>query len=315
MKLYIYEHGGKYKEILELDSNIVTRIELPYMSLTTAFNKALEKQLDDVPLRIDAFFTDMFELIKVMGMKYKESNELKMTDYLEAQLLCGNKLPCDAALLGNNNSIGLAIGYWENIAVSLAFEEWLLPPDKDRRKRKATPFEKYGTFFSSKPSPLDYTDDYFTGLSKRALFPKETTDLDNYNTYSSINISNHFNTVTYEISINRYNQSHPLPFPETFMQIKGKNQMTKYVISKKVKPKLHTSYEGIMPLIWAEVFFSLENDLYINKCEICSNYFPIQFSKHNQVYCSIKCRNESKRRKSSEERERKRGAQNGKKTR
>lgn len=66
-----------------------------------------------------------------------------------------------------------------------------------------------------------------------------------------------------------------------------------YKRDKRVISRCYYSSSGILPLLWAEIKFAIENDIFISKCP-CGKYF-IQNKSNNQVYCNAKCRDRQRK--------------------
>ncbi|MDD4438676.1 MAG: hypothetical protein PHS04_11670 [Tissierellia bacterium] len=63
----------------------------------------------------------------------------------------------------------------------------------------------------------------------------------------------------------------------------------RYVTRKTVLSKLYTSRQGLLPLIWAEISFAVEHDIYAGFCEVCGSAFPYINHRFNKKVCSSEC--------------------------
>lgn len=63
-----------------------------------------------------------------------------------------------------------------------------------------------------------------------------------------------------------------------------------YVRGNKIKSRCYYSSAGILPLVWAEIKFAIENDIFIRRCPSCDNYFALAKNAMKKLYCNDKCR-------------------------
>lgn len=68
-----------------------------------------------------------------------------------------------------------------------------------------------------------------------------------------------------------------------------KGTFFKSVAKKSVQSKLFSSRQGLLPLVWAEIMFAVEHDIYAGICEICSSVFAYN-QRYNQKVCGDECR-------------------------
>lgn len=62
----------------------------------------------------------------------------------------------------------------------------------------------------------------------------------------------------------------------------------------KLKSKSYYSNNGIFPLLWAEIKFAIENDIFARQC-ICGKYFELKKNNMMKKYCNAKCRDEQRK--------------------
>lgn len=63
-------------------------------------------------------------------------------------------------------------------------------------------------------------------------------------------------------------------------------------LSKNYTSKLYKSAQGILPLLWAEILYCIDNDLCIRQCLNCYIWFQV---KKNEKYCCDTCRTIAKK--------------------
>jgi|GEM_PF-3593173 hypothetical protein len=80
------------------------------------------------------------------------------------------------------------------------------------------------------------------------------------------------------------------------------NQEGKHTETKLVFAECYTS-GSLIPLVWAEILHAVKNDIFARPCVICGQWFPLKKGKYNQIYCSIKCQSEAKRKSMQAKRE------------
>ena len=79
------------------------------------------------------------------------------------------------------------------------------------------------------------------------------------------------------------------------------NQEGKHTETKLVFAECYTS-GSLIPLVWAEILHAVKNDIFARPCDICGQWFPLKKGKYSQIYCSMKCQSEAKRRKTRKKR-------------
>lgn len=71
----------------------------------------------------------------------------------------------------------------------------------------------------------------------------------------------------------------------------GQDDSSEY-LTKNHTSKLYESTQGILPLLWAEILFCIDNDLCLRQCRYCNKWFQV---KKNEKYCCDKCREIAKK--------------------
>jgi hypothetical protein len=84
------------------------------------------------------------------------------------------------------------------------------------------------------------------------------------------------------------------------------NEFYRQVIERRIISESYTSYNGLLPLVWAEILYAVRYDIFARLCETCTHWFPLEKGKYNQKFCGPKCRSESKRNRQAKKRAEKR---------
>jgi len=71
------------------------------------------------------------------------------------------------------------------------------------------------------------------------------------------------------------------------------NDFYRHIKEKSVPTKAYSA-QGFLPLLWAEIRYFAENDIFARPCEVCGRLFPVK-NQRGQKYCSPECRSEAKR--------------------
>lgn len=68
----------------------------------------------------------------------------------------------------------------------------------------------------------------------------------------------------------------------------------KYNKNKFSTSKCYTSSAGIMPLVWAEMKYAIENSIILKPCPVCDGMFVQNEIGRKSTYCSDKCKHEAR---------------------
>jgi hypothetical protein len=71
------------------------------------------------------------------------------------------------------------------------------------------------------------------------------------------------------------------------------NDFYRHIKEKSVPTKAYSA-QGFLPLLWAEIRYFAENDIFARPCEVCGRWFTVK-NQRGQKYCSPECRSEAKR--------------------
>lgn len=162
--------------------------------------------------------------------------------------------------------------YLEAHLMQLALEKWL-SPTRLKWEPKKTPSQKYTDFW-----------DKFPWYEKERILQKAVERIDKFSFPAQIYV------LTEKVCLGRNKQFVTL---FSFRNIKKKTKTNRK--NRTFPEECYISKNGFLPLVWAEIFYAVKNDIFARPCEICACWFPIENGHYNQKYCSPQCRSKSKR--------------------
>lgn len=178
----------------------------------------------------------------------------------------------------------------ERRLIETAIYEWLYPTGGGRSgsKTRWTPLKKYQTGITRDP----FMFDAYLGLS-RQINEATTTDkreLAKKNLEISLLEVQRARNLQYRTVLCNYEDVTKTVRTEleTDEHINLKECVRKDTKLTKIPSKLFISNDGLLPLIWAEILYAVENNIYAKFCDNCDNLFAIPILK-GQNGCSPGC--------------------------
>ncbi|MGB9858834.1 MAG: hypothetical protein ACPLQP_02725 [Moorellaceae bacterium] len=318
VRLYIYRTGSTFREVLGIRFPWKARKALPFLGLTNALlgeaKGILEGKEESAPEVLERFSKRLM-LSEVDSYTFNGSNlevhwEFKFGE-TPVPLLFFNEVPPDLAFRLEFLSIGMAL------------KNWLLPLKGGNKK---PPSKRYSIFYRalelSDGSPLDVEEWLFLlGVRAREEAIQETIisairpwlkelgkelpesqrkippELLSYLCLTEIvqTRSQQISSLPVRLEVEKaVMRKRDTPAGETIRDVEKR-----YVLAK-----LYTSTSGLLPLVWAEILYAVENNIFARPCEECGNWFPPHKNQINQQkYCSPACRSEANRKATATKRE------------
>lgn len=298
------KQGPLFKEHLVLPNN--EAINLEFLSLINAFWKLYN--FDGLPSFAEAI-KYFYSQISSELIDYLESN--KSDHQVQSPVLNETKIMVDAILtaagadhifvgsekmldrsritnksfepLGIANSmLGL---YSEFIAVEHALNLWL-----SQNKGKNSPSYRY---CNSWPEDIESIPVFAINFMPE-LIAAHALQKDDLNEAERL-VYAHFRLL-HAIRTFRSNMLHTdtvamSPYRKTIRTHSGEDDST-VILCKMHCSRFYKSLKGILPLLWGEILYCIDNDLSIRQCLNCNKWFHV---KKNEKYCSDSCRHTAKK--------------------
>lgn len=314
-QIYIYKEAGKYKEKLKVRGEY--EVTLPLFGLANALFEVWPKE-NDSQLSLDHFIDDEKVSIALRRFTYRIGAYKNYVPRV-VKTYYNSKIGDDMTRVAGElafafyetegfhfeNPINFTwpfkdtpIPRWFKYGVELmcierALDEWLSPEKQGRagNKHRETPTKRYASSWSDSFSPLDL----------ECLMPTlaETLVKDNKTEKELIGKLRFANFHEVRLKRNRQVIRELCSVKSENVLIRKENGSYKVNTYRENKcfSVLYTSQNGLLPLVWAEILYAVENDIYAKRCEICGKIIPLPSlkGKYNLKYCSDKCKRKAEK--------------------
>lgn len=314
-QIYIYKEGNTYKEKLKVHGEYETT--LPLLGLVNALFEAWPKKNDnqlsldyfvddekvDIALREFAFNIGAYKnyIPQVVKTYYsskagddmtRAASELAFAFYEAEGFHFEN--PINFTWLFKDESIPRWLKYSiELMCIERAINEWLSIEKQGKvgNKHRETPAERYASSWSDSLSPIDL--EYLLPaivdtLAKDSKTGEELIGMLRFASFHEARLERNRQLIRELCAVK----------PENVLirKEKGSYKVNTYRENKHFSI-LYTSQNGLLPLVWAEIMYAVENDIYAKECEICRKVIPLPSlkGKYNLKYCSDKCKRKAEK--------------------
>ncbi|WP_276624570.1 hypothetical protein [Syntrophomonas wolfei] len=304
-KLHIYHQGKEYKE--ELITPNGDKQELPLFGVFNAFRQALlDKELQSYPeeMPVEEWALNYVDIVLQQfrdNLNVNQPEHNKPEEKLAYQVLFPgySEQPIPYEHIDKNLPDYRAICFMtEFLSLTGAIIQWLQPVlniDKFNsriNKGKASPpnAQYANKYLLPSQRYCDMKHD-FGGIDSSWKIPKmielALREADDYSTIIS-------NSLILDSSGYRSKEIHSelivIQFDTRTRVLKGTH--FKSVHKQSVLAKLFSSRQGLLPLIWAEIMYAVEHDIYAGFCETCGSVFTYDGHRFNKKFCSPECSKE-----------------------
>ncbi|OPY58112.1 MAG: hypothetical protein A4E55_01197 [Pelotomaculum sp. PtaU1.Bin035] len=300
-KLCIYKEGAKFKEILVMPTGRLYHCD--FLGLTNALIAALPEKMEG-PVCIEGIYDVLFKFANSVGAvedfllgnsdPNMDKSQMKLSLLINKNILIANnchfETPLKLGASGTQIEERLSYGM-EFLFIKDSVSLWLAPHGKGRvgTQGRKTPSQRYAWYLDEYFHPLIADQSlsnaykWLYGNSDMVSDEKErwAIIIGIYEAYQerSLQVSNQLTTVSSSKVIHK----------------SGIGQF-KHIREKSITSEFYTSFNGLLPLAWAEIGYAVRNNIFINTCTVCYRKFPITNGKYNHKYCSERCSAEAEKR-------------------